>query len=242
MEGPSVKIAADAMSGYEQQVIKAVYGNTKIDKDRLLGRKIFEIFSRGKNLFIGFKEFALKTHFGMYGSWRVDKERDGKTPRLGIKFDRGFINLYNCSVKFIPNKIIDIKYPERIDVLSPKWDLENAVELVMGKPEEMIGDVLLDQEIFSGVGNIIKNEALYCSQVHPESLVEKISEEKIREVIRETRAFSLRWYQAKKEGNSIFEKFNIYKKTECPSGKVTKKKTGKRNRWSYISPDQKKYF
>jgi hypothetical protein len=27
MEGPSVKIAADAMSGYEHQVIKAVYGD-----------------------------------------------------------------------------------------------------------------------------------------------------------------------------------------------------------------------
>jgi endonuclease-8 len=240
MEGPSVKIAADAMSCYEQEVIKAVSGNTRIGKERLLGRKILDIFSRGKNLFIGVREFALKTHFGMYGSWRIDEERDEKTPRLSLIFDTGYINLYNCSVKFIPRNILNTEYPERRDILSPIWDLEETFELVSGKPEEMICDILLDQGILPGVGNIIKNEALNNSRVHPESLVAKISEDVIRELIRETRAFSLRWYKAKKEGRSIFGKLNIYRKTECPLGKVTKKKTGKRNRWSYICPEQKK--
>ncbi|HRO68823.1 MAG TPA: hypothetical protein PK951_00545 [Chitinophagaceae bacterium] len=35
----------------------------------------------------------------------------------------------------------------------------------------MVCDALLDQEIFSGVGNIIKNEVLYRIRVHPESLI-----------------------------------------------------------------------
>jgi hypothetical protein len=54
----------------------------------------------------------------MYGYWRVDEERDGKTPRPGIKFDRGFISLYNCSVKYISRDVIDVEYLERRDILS----------------------------------------------------------------------------------------------------------------------------
>ncbi|MER3465444.1 MAG: endonuclease, partial [Chitinophagaceae bacterium] len=35
----------------------------------------------------------------------------------------------------------------------------------------MVNDALLDQEIFSGVGNIIKNEVLYRIEVHPLSTI-----------------------------------------------------------------------
>jgi hypothetical protein len=41
----------------------------------------------------------------------------------------------------------------------------------------------------------------------------KISEKIIREITRETRAFSLQWYKSKKEGKSIFGKFKNYRKT-----------------------------
>ena len=37
-------------------------------------------------------------------------------------------------------------------------------------------DVLIDQHIFAGVGNIIKNEALFRAAVRPLSVVSKIPE------------------------------------------------------------------
>jgi endonuclease-8 len=41
-------------------------------------------------------------------------------------------------------------------------------------PKTMICDALLDQQIFSGVGNIIKNEVLYRVKLHPENNISDI--------------------------------------------------------------------
>lgn len=49
--------------------------------------------------------------------------------------------------------------------------------------EELISDVLLDQDIFSGVGNIIKNEVLYRTRVNRNSIVGKILSKKIKEMV-----------------------------------------------------------
>jgi len=60
----------------------------------------------------------------------------------------------------------------------------------------MVCDVLLDQNIFSGVGNIIKNEVLYRIFLHPETLVGNVPARKLTELINEARNYSfdfLRW-------------------------------------------------
>jgi endonuclease-8 len=241
MEGPSVKIAADTMSNFVNKTVESVSGNTSIDKEVFLDAKVLDIFSRGKNLFIEFDKPVLKIHFGMYGTWRVNEEREGKTPRLGLQFSDGMINLYYCSVKIVSKETINKKYPEERDILSPNWILDEAIKMVRSEAESMICDVLLDQEILPGVGNIIKNEALYKSSIHPESIVEKIPPEKMLYLLEEARDFSIKWYKAKKREEKIFPHLSIYRKSDCPEGKVTKKKTGNKKRWSYICPNQEKY-
>lgn len=63
----------------------------------------------------------------------------------------------------------------------------------MGKKflTQKVGDVLMNQDIFPGVGNIIRNEVLFMSDIHPESIVGKIPQEKIRELLQNIRKFSL---------------------------------------------------
>ena len=41
-------------------------------------------------------------------------------------------------------------------------------------PEELVCDILLDQNIFTGVGNIIKNEVLFRIRLHPETKIKNI--------------------------------------------------------------------
>lgn len=104
--------------------------------------------------------------------------------------------------------------------------------------EELICDILLDQNIFAGVGNIIKNEALYRAKTHPLSMVGKIPEEKLKEIISKTREYSLQFYEAKKKGQKINTINKVYKKKKCKltKEKVIMKRTGKRNRISYFCP------
>jgi endonuclease-8 len=65
-------------------------------------------------------------------------------------------------------------------------------------PTALAGDVLLDQNIFAGVGNIIRNEVLYRIKVHPESRIGKMPAKKVNELIREARKYSFDFLEWKK--------------------------------------------
>lgn len=60
-----------------------------------------------------------------------------------------------------------VRAMESLDVCSPKFSFSRAEEMVRGQSSRMLCDVLLDQAVLPGVGNIIKNEALFDSGLHP---------------------------------------------------------------------------
>jgi len=45
--------------------------------------------------------------------------------------------------------------------MSSQWDPKKALARLKNYPEKKTGDLLLDQTIFSRVGDIIKNEVLF---------------------------------------------------------------------------------
>lgn len=56
---------------------------------------------------------------------------------------------------------------EDLDVCSSKFSFSRAEYEVKKQGCRMLCDVLLDQAVLPGVGNIIKNEALFDSGLHP---------------------------------------------------------------------------
>lgn len=60
---------------------------------------------------------------------------------------------------------------ENLDVCSPKFSFLRAESEVKQQKTRMLCDVLLDQRVLPGVGNIIKNEALFDSGLHPAAKV-----------------------------------------------------------------------
>src|SRR5829696_2821333 len=176
MEGPSLYLAARQLKPFRGKTGLSVSGNTKIEKERMLQKKVKTIFSWGKHLVIQFDEFALRTHFLLFGTFEAsvnnatltgDYQRS-YTPRLQLDFENGNIKLFNCSVKFLETRNAKASYDLTIDIMSPKWDPDQASDSIVSKPEVEIADLLLDQEIFAGVGNIIKNEVLWRVCIHPE--------------------------------------------------------------------------
>ncbi len=161
MEGPSLYLAARQLKPFRGKTVQAVSGNTKIEKERMLNQKVKNIFSWGKHLIIQFDEFALRTHFLLFGTFETtidnftptgDYHRS-YTPRLQLDFENGTIKLFNCSVKFLETENAKASYDFTIDVMSPKWDSDKAFDSVSAQPGAEIADILLDQEIFAGVGN-----------------------------------------------------------------------------------------
>jgi endonuclease-8 len=70
-------------------------------------------------------------------------------------------------------------------------------------------------QIFSGSGNIIKNEVLFRIAVHPESVIEAMPLKKLKELVKETRNYSFDFLKWKKE-NVLKKHWLIYKKRVCP--------------------------
>ena len=245
MEGPSLYLAARQLQPFKGKTVLSVSGNSKIEKERLLDKRVKSIFSWGKHLVIQFDEFALRTHFMLFGAFEATVNgstltgdyRRSYTPRLQMDFENGDLKLFNCSVKFLETENAKAGYDFTIDVMSPKWDADQALDAVLSRPGAEIADLLLDQEIFAGVGNIIKNEVLWRVRIHPATRVKDILPADLQKLIAETKKFSLLFYKWRK----VFllrKHLDIYKRSICPrcGAKVKREKTGKRNRVSHICP------
>ena len=199
-EGPSILILKDAIVPLvkNKKIIKA-YGNAKIDMDRLRGKKIIDIRCWGKQLFIYVEDAIVRIHLLMFGKYAIDENiRPARSLRLALETAKHTLYFYTCSVRLLPPGA-DKDYDWTADVLSDAWDAKNARKKLKALPDSMVCDVLLDQQIFSGVGNIIKNEVLYRVKIHPESRIKALPPVKLSALINESRNYSFDFLKWKKE-------------------------------------------
>ncbi len=195
-EGPSIVLLKEEVQQFTGKKIISVSGNSKIDQSRLLNKNIISFKSWGKHFLICFKDFTLRIHFLMFGTYRINEKKD-KPERLNLTFKKGEINLYACAIKILEGDINE-HYLWSTDVMNDAWDPKQARAKLKEKPSKLICDVLLEQEIFSGVGNIIKNEVLYRVRVHPESKINKLPSQKINKIIEEARNYSFQFLDWKR--------------------------------------------
>jgi endonuclease-8 len=188
-EGPSLVILREQAQVFEGRRILRVEGNTKIEIARLKGRTVQAVRTWGKHFLLELPTVALRIHLLMFGSWRIDERKDWATPRLSLGFRRGELNLYSCSVRFIEEPLDDV-YDWSADVLSDAWDAAAARRKLRAMPETLVCDALLDQNVFAGVGNIIKNEVLFRIRLHPLSKIGALPPRKLAQLVDEARRYS----------------------------------------------------
>jgi endonuclease VIII len=240
MEGPSIVILKEQLAPFVNKKVKSVSGNTSIAKELIKGKKLVRILSWGKQLLMEFDNLTLKTHFLMHGSYKINEEREGKTPRISIHFSNGFINFYSCSVKFLEDGMENI-YDWRTDVMSEKWDEKEVLKRIKSQPQEIVSDVLLDQNIFTGVGNIIKNEVLFNLKLNPLTKIKDLSKLQLKALVTEAVSYSWQFYEWRKNFQ-LRKNFRIYSKSACPEchAKTIREKTGKWERWTFYCPNCQK--
>lgn len=233
-EGPSIVILKEAVAEFKGQKIIEISGNTKVDFSKLEGKKITVFKSFGKNFFICFgKELSVKIHFMLFGSYRIN-ERKETTPRLSLICSKGEMNFYACSVQLIEEDLDDL-YDWSADVMNDNWDAAKAKKKLQSMPDLLVVDALLDQNVFAGVGNIIKNEVLYRIQVHPKTKVGKLPLKKLNEMIRQARIYSFDFLEWKKQ--YVLKKHwlaHTKKKCSRDGNPIIKEYLGKTNRRSFF--------
>lgn len=228
-EGPSIAILREELAPYTGQKVISVTGNAKIELDRIKGQKIIAFKSWGKHFLICFKGFFLRIHLLMFGTYRINERKEAE-PRMRLILKKDEINFYTCSIKLIEGAAEDM-YDWRTDLMSDKWNASKVEKEVKKLKDSKVCDILLNQDVFSGSGNIIKNEVLFRIKMHPESEIQGLPPKKLKELVKEAHNYSLDFYKWKK----IFElkkHWQIYKKRECPRCKLPSVTThmGKSNR------------
>src|SRR5215212_912378 len=107
-EGPSIVILKEAVEPFTGQKVLSVTGNSKkIDLTLLEGQKVTAFKSWGKHFLICFKEFTIRIHFLLFGSYRINEGKE-TAPRLGLKFSNGELNFYACSVLMLTKPLDEI--------------------------------------------------------------------------------------------------------------------------------------
>ena len=233
-EGPSIVIAKQDIKNFKGRKVIEASGLADIDFDRLENKTITNIKSWGKHLLLCFDGFTIRIHFMLFGSYLINERKATNTnPTLRLTFEDSELNFHTSSVKLLEGDIND-HYAWDEDIMNDEWDAQKAADKLKEVPNKLVCDALLEQDIFSGVGNIIKNEVLYRVRIHPESLVGKLSKAKTHELIDEARNYSFDFLKWKKAGilkkNWLAHTKKICKRCDLP---MVKKYTGVKKRRSF---------
>jgi len=235
-EGPSIIILKDAVQSFVNQKILSASGNSKkVDFDRLTSQKIVAFKSWGKHFLICFKSFTIRIHFLMFGSYRINEEKEDAIPRLALKFSRNkTLNFYSCAITTLEEPLDDI-YDWTADVMNKQWDEKKAMTKLRNSPDMLVCDALLNQNIFSGVGNIIKNEVLFRIRVHPGSTVGKLPYAKRKALVKEAVHYSFQFLEWKK-AFTLRKHWLAHTKKICPRDQhlIEKQYLGVTNRRTFF--------
>lgn len=243
-EGPTIYLLTEDLSSFQNQRVVNVRGNSKAGIDEINGLTVIKIINWGKHLLICLtNNITIRVHFMLFGSCTINEKKQ-RPERLGLDFaNGGEVNFYSCSVKLLKGDIGTL-YDWSSDVLNEEWDELKAKQKVLEHSGELICDVLLNQNIFSGVGNIIKNEVLFRTRLQPESIVEKIPETRLIEVIRDARNFSMQFLEWKR----LFvlkKNLAVHNRKMCPRCdiKITRKaQVGKTRRRAFFCENCQQLF
>ncbi|WP_425605659.1 DNA-formamidopyrimidine glycosylase family protein [Pseudoxanthomonas daejeonensis] len=213
-EGPSIVILKEEAAGFAGRTVRHVHGNSREPIQRMAGQRVLGVHSWGKHFLVRFEGFNLRVHLMLYGSYRINERRD-VAPRVGLEFEDGSeLNFYACSVKFIEGPL-DAAYDWTADVMNDAWDPAQARRKLRARPQALAADALLDQQVFAGVGNIIKNEVLHRIRVHPESRVGALPPRKLGELVTQAREYSFDFLHWKK-AYVLRQHYQVHTRTVCP--------------------------
>jgi endonuclease VIII len=215
-EGPSIVILREQVAPFVGKKVLRTGGNSHvIEVARMQGHVVQHACSWGKHFLLAFPDFALRVHFMLFGSYRIDERKPNANPRISLGFARGReLNFYACSVKYIEGDL-DAVYDWSADVMADAWDPRAARRKLLAQPGMLACDALLDQSIFSGAGNIIKNEVLHRIRVHPESTIGALPTRKLGELIKQAREYSFDFLEWKK-AFVLKKHYQVHTRTHCP--------------------------
>jgi len=157
------------------------------DKHPVIGRTVESVSARGKHLLITFSGgLVLHTHMRMNGSWHLYRpgihwQRPAREMRVLVATAQAVAVGFNVPVaELLTARDLDRHAELRAlgpDWLAPSFDRTEALRRMRARGTDEIMDVLLNQRVAAGIGNVFKSEILFLARVHPFTPVSALSDD-----------------------------------------------------------------
>lgn len=140
---------------------------------RLVGATITEVKPVGKHLLIRFDNgLALHSHMRMRGDWHI--YRRGERWRRPAWQVKALLETDDVTAVCFAAPVIDLVRDETAkvghlgpDILSDGWSPAAVVARARSRGAVPIGELLLDQRVTAGIGNVYRCEALWHRRLNP---------------------------------------------------------------------------
>lgn len=150
----------------------------------LVGLPVEEVGRRGKYLLLRFPGCTLVCHLGMSGRFSLDFSGETLPPHTHVVFEfaSGLRLFYVDPRRF--GLLLVVKEPHVLfSHLGPEPTATALVEeklfAAKKRKKSPIRNVLLDQKVIAGIGNIYANEALFLAGVRPQTAISRLSKNKL---------------------------------------------------------------
>ncbi len=188
-EGDTIHTAA--------RTLQRAIGGEAIER-LVIGRQVVtraevrEVYARGKNLLIAFDEGVLHTHMMMHGAWHI--YRPGERWKKNRRSARVVIETASWhAVCFSPGiaKLLRHEHQSKLlrelgpDLLAETFALDEIIARVRRAEDMPIGEIVMQQTIAAGIGNVYKSEVLFITKTDPRATA--LSEGRVRDIYRQAR-------------------------------------------------------
>jgi endonuclease VIII len=163
---------------------------TRVHEDApLTGRTILNVRAVGKHLLMEFSgDLLLRTHMRMNGSWHIYRPGEPwQRPRRSMRIIVSTADFEAVGFDIPVAEMIHARDVRRHvelrrlgpDLLADDFDPAEAARRIRERGESEIADVLLNQRVLAGIGNVYKSEVLFSCGVSPFAHVVSLSDEQI---------------------------------------------------------------
>jgi formamidopyrimidine-DNA glycosylase len=152
---------------------------------RLAGTTVSDVKPVGKHLMIRFDNgLALHTHMRMRGVWQViPRGEKARRPDWQLK---AVLETEDVVAACFAAPVVELIRDESAhvghlgpDILAEDWNAGDVVKRARSLGDEAVGNVLLDQRVTAGIGNVYRCEALWERKVSPFEATATLTDEEL---------------------------------------------------------------
>jgi endonuclease VIII len=201
----------------------------------------------GKHLLVRFEGgWVLRTHMGMTGTWHLylPGERWRKPPfraRVLLECEDVVAVCFSAPTVELTRDTRPALAHLGPDILSPELNLDVVVRRARAAGPSPLGEVLLDQRVCCGIGNVYKCEALWARRLDPWLSSADVADEQLRALFayaREAMLANLRGGIARNFPGHGRAAVHGRRGRSCPrcGTSIASRQQGEQARWTYFCP------